>query len=207
MVPLGPDCLLGYGYADTLSFELSPNGQRVLVSAGIFKYDRGVEHQWEHDILMYHAVVVHGAGLSEVWGNTRGARLLRPFGVRTSCDAESGRLEEQHDCYIHLPGRVVHHRQWSPREFDLMTSETMSRRIVHAKGGCQFKPGIDLSIRGRNAGGVTLGNGKMCWCMQSASAAYVEESSRHGCPGSSVRCRLLVNPIDGSPLQLSFRWY
>lgn len=58
MVPLGPDCLLGYGYVDTLSFELSPNGQRVLVSAGIFKYDRGVEYQWEHDILMYHAVVV-----------------------------------------------------------------------------------------------------------------------------------------------------
>jgi uncharacterized heparinase superfamily protein len=110
--PLGPDYLPGHGHADTLSFEWSLHGHRLLVDTGASLYDAGPERLHQRGTKAHNTVVVDGEDSSEVWCSFRVARRARPFGLSI---AESDGIVEvacSHDGYRRLPGKVVHRRTW-----------------------------------------------------------------------------------------------
>ena len=110
--PLGPDYLPGHGHADTLSFELSLYGRKVIVDTGTSTYDICPDRLYQRGTGSHNTVTVDGEDSSEVWGSFRVARRAKPFGLRIE---ESGRtvvVECAHDGYRRLPGRVVHRRKW-----------------------------------------------------------------------------------------------
>ncbi len=81
VAPVGPDYLPGHAHADTLSFELSVFGQRVIVNAGISRYGSGPERLAERGTAAHSTVQIDGADSSEVWGAFRVARRARVFDV------------------------------------------------------------------------------------------------------------------------------
>ncbi len=109
---IGPDYLPGHAHADSLSFELSLHGRRVLVNGGISTYEAGDERLRQRGTAAHNTVVVDGQDSSEVWSSFRVARRARPFDVRGGKDGDAYRLEAAHDGYRRLPGRVVYRRSW-----------------------------------------------------------------------------------------------
>ena len=121
VAPLGPDYLPGHAHADTLSFELSLFGQRVIVNGGTSRYGSGPERLAERGTAAHSTVQIDGADSSEVWGGFRVARRARPRDVRVhpgldplppvlspaAAGACAGVLEVSaaHDGYCRLPGR------------------------------------------------------------------------------------------------------
>jgi uncharacterized heparinase superfamily protein len=112
VAPVGPDYLPGHAHADTLSFELSLDGQRVLVNGGTSTYEPGPERQRQRGTAAHNTLAVDGQDSSEVWCGFRVARRARPFGVCWGEEDGGLWLRGAHDGYRRLPGCVIHHRRW-----------------------------------------------------------------------------------------------
>jgi uncharacterized heparinase superfamily protein len=146
--PLGPDYLPGHGHADTLSFELSLHGARVIVDTGTSCYEEGPERMYQRGTPAHNTVVVDGADSSEVWGNFRVARRAKPFGLRIE-EREGGIMVEcAHDGYRRLPGRVIHRRKWRFSLGRLHVEDSLGGRFRAAEAGFLLHPEIARASRG-----------------------------------------------------------
>ncbi len=108
--PVGPDYQPGHAHCDTLSFELSLHGQRLIVDSGVMSYEAGEERHWVRSTAAHNSVRVDDAEQSEIWGVFRVARRARPGTVGFEGLAGEMRFQGSHDGYTRLPGRPVHHR-------------------------------------------------------------------------------------------------
>jgi hypothetical protein len=78
---LGPD--YQPGHADTLSFELSNRGQRVLVNSGTSTYESNSVRSFERGAAAHNTVRIDSMDQSEMWAAFRVARPARPHDVHT----------------------------------------------------------------------------------------------------------------------------
>lgn len=125
---IGPEYQPGHAHADTLSFELSHRGQRLLVNSGISTYEPGPERQWQRGTAAHNTVRVDGCDQSEVWKAFRVARRARPFDVRT--DHRSW-AEAAHDGYHRLKDPVTHRRRLQLEAERLLITDNLEGRGVH----------------------------------------------------------------------------
>lgn len=110
--PLGPDHLPAHGHADTLSFELSIAGRRVIVDTGVSEYGSSPERLRQRGTAAHNTVVVDDVDSSEVWGGFRVARRARIHDRRVEIGDGQVTVSGSHDGYRRLSGRVIHHRRW-----------------------------------------------------------------------------------------------
>jgi uncharacterized heparinase superfamily protein len=106
--PIGPDYQPGHAHADTLSFEMSSEGRRLVVNSGTSTYEAGTQRDWERGTSAHSTVRVDGIDQSEMWRSFRVGRRARPFDVQTD---HRSFAEAAHDGYRRLPGAVVHRRK------------------------------------------------------------------------------------------------
>lgn len=128
---IGPDYLPGHAHADTLSFELSLFGQRVVVNSGTSVYGVGNQRQLERGTAAHATVVIDGENSSEVWGGFRVARRARVFDRRQSQVDEVIKLSACHDGYKRLPGNPVHCREWLFENEEITVIDKVTGRGVH----------------------------------------------------------------------------
>lgn len=126
VAPVGPDYLPGHAHADTLSFELSVFGQRVVVNGGTSCYGMGPQRQRERGTAAHSTVEVAGENSSEVWGGFRVARRARPLGLVSSTQDGSLEVAGSHDGYQRLPGKPVHRREWRMQAGRLWVSDRVT---------------------------------------------------------------------------------
>jgi len=139
VAPIGPDYLPGHAHADTLSFELSVFGQRVIVNGGTSRYGLGPERLRERQTLSHSTVEIDGQSSSEVWGGFRVARRAYPFDLTVSESPEVLSVACSHDGYKRLQGKPVHRRSWqfSPGHMEVADSVSgggrpaLARYILH----------------------------------------------------------------------------
>lgn len=73
--PLGPDHQPGHGHADTLGFELSAGGQRLITDTGVTTYAPGPQRAYDRSTAAHSTVQVDGLDHAELWAAFRcGAR-------------------------------------------------------------------------------------------------------------------------------------
>jgi uncharacterized heparinase superfamily protein len=145
VAPIGPDYLPGHAHADTLSFELSVFGQRVIVNGGTSRYGVGPERLRERQTVSHSTVELDGQSSSEVWGGFRVARRAYPFDLTVSERPEVLSVACSHDGYMRLQGKPVHRRSWqlSPNHIEVADSVSgsslpaVTRFIVHPDVGVQ----------------------------------------------------------------------
>lgn len=152
--PLGPDYLPGHGHADTLSFELSVDGARVIVDTGTSCYDPGPKRLYERGTAAHNTVVVDGRDSSEVWGVFRVARRARPFDLSVSESGGVVRVCCAHDGYRRLRGKVVHRRTWTIGRHSLRVEDALEGRFWTARGGFLLDPVVAMAS---NAAGLLRG--------------------------------------------------
>lgn len=114
--PVGPDYQPGHSHCDTLSFELSLSGRRVVVDSGCAGYPDGTIRRYNRGNAGHNTVTIDGENQSEVWGAHRCARRTYPLFARLG-EGKDGSLhfEGAHDGYRRLPGAPIHTRAvtWS----------------------------------------------------------------------------------------------
>jgi uncharacterized heparinase superfamily protein len=153
VAPVGPDYLPGHAHADTLSFEMSVDGQRVFVNSGTGTYATGAERDFERSTAAHNTVVVDDENSSEVWAGFRVARRARPFDVRTGMSEGGLWVEASHDGYQRLRPPVVHRRRVELFEDELTISDHISP--VHPASANLFVH-PDFSVNGQATELVTL---------------------------------------------------
>lgn len=137
VAPVGPDYLPGHAHADTLSFELSVAGMRLIVNGGTSQYGVGLQRTRERSTAAHSTVEVAGENSSEVWGGFRVARRARPFDLQSGGDASTAWAACSHDGYRRLPGQPVHRRTWSMDAQGL----TVTDAVTH-KAGAEPLPAL-----------------------------------------------------------------
>ena len=109
--PIGPDYLPAHGHGDIFSFELSLDGQRVVVDGGTSSYEVGEERDWARSTRAHNTVEIANADQAEFFGAFRVGRRGRPRDVVARVSAEGLQLSGWHDGYRRLAGRPIHQRE------------------------------------------------------------------------------------------------
>lgn len=118
----------GHAHADTLSFELSAMGRRLIVDTGTSTYERGPIRNWERGTAAHNTVVINGSNSSDVWNGFRVARRARVLSATVHSDAASTTVAAAHDGYRHLSARAVHQRDWEFRTERLRIEDRIDGR-------------------------------------------------------------------------------
>lgn len=146
--PIGPDFLPGHAHADTLSFELSLNGKRVIVNSGTSQYAIGPHRDWERSTAAHNTVEVDGQNSSEIWAGFRVARRAYPNSISIREKDDKIIIEASHNGYRWLDSHPVHSRIWKLDTHSLIVMDNVKGRFIKAKARFYFHPEVLVNIDG-----------------------------------------------------------
>lgn len=112
---IGPDYLPGHAHADTLSFELAVNGERVVVNSGTSVYGSSNERLFQRGTASHSTIEIDGQNSSEVWSGFRVARRAVPFNIQLNSISESNSIinfSASHNGYLRLKNKAIHSRKF-----------------------------------------------------------------------------------------------
>lgn len=205
---IGPDYLPGHAHADTLSFELSLHGQRVLVNGGTSTYGDGAERRRQRGTSAHNTVTIDGEDSSEVWSAFRVARRARPRDLQWSSSANGHEVACAHDGYRRLPGKPAHLRRWRLTEGELVVEDRISGRHRSAEARFHFHPGItpDSQESSPMEGAAALGSDRrMTWRVE-AGEPRLEPTTYHPEFGLRIANRCLMVRLHAGASLVRFRW-
>lgn len=196
--PVGPDYLPGHAHADTLSYELSLDGQRVVVNSGTSRYGLGAQREYERSTAAHSTLDIDGHSSSEVWAGFRVARRARPFGVSITREGSAVVVEAAHDGYCRLPGRPIHRRRWRLDDGCLEITDVIEGGFSEANARTYFHPAIDIE-KSDTGGTLRWAGGRARW-EASAPGSCIESADWHPEFGKSVankRLTFRLHPLAG----------
>ncbi len=161
VAPIGPDYLPGHAHADTLSFELSVFGQRVIVNGGTSRYGLGPDRLRERQTVSHSTVEVDGHSSSEVWGGFRVARRAYPFDLTVSESPEVHSVACSHDGYMRLQGKHVHRRSWQLSPNHMEVADSVSGGGVPAVARYILHPDVGVERVAPDSFHLKLANGRL----------------------------------------------
>ncbi|MGB3832263.1 MAG: alginate lyase family protein, partial [Mesorhizobium sp.] len=204
---VGPDYLPGHAHADTLSFELSVDGRRVLVNSGTSVYGDGPERRRQRGTAAHNTVVVDGEDSSEVWSGFRVARRARPRDLSVSGEGDGFIVACAHDGYRRLAGRPLHRRSWRFDAAGLVVSDRVEGAHRDAEAAFHFHPDLSPSIdeEGRS-GALESQAGTVLRWRASRGEARLEPSTWHPEFGVSLPARRLVVTLSRGESLVEFTW-
>jgi hypothetical protein len=100
--PLGPDYQPGHGHCDVLSYELSLQGQRVVVDTGASTYEAGSERAYERSTAAHNTLRIDGEEQAEIWASFRVGRRPRAGEIRSGAIGGFHLVSGEHDAYRRL---------------------------------------------------------------------------------------------------------
>ena len=121
--PIGPDYQPGHAHADTLSFELSLFGRRIVVDSGISDYAASAARRRARSTGAHNTVAVDETDQSEMWSAFRVGRRAYPFKQFFHGACGTVRFSASHDGYLRLPAPCVHRRDFRWRRGALSVAD------------------------------------------------------------------------------------
>jgi len=187
VAPVGPDYLPGHAHADTLSFELSFHGQRIIVDSGTSRYGAGTERLRQRSTAAHNSVIVNGKDSSEVWGSFRVARRARPFGLEIKETSDGSIMVScAHDGYRRFPGKPVHRREWRFNDHSLTVRDVIEGRYSEAVSRFHLHPSITIENRDGAPFIFVLPDSKKISCQVKKGRAHQDSSTYHPECGVSI---------------------
>ncbi len=206
--PVGPDHIPGHAHADTLSFELSVGGTRVIVDTGTSTYQDPVHRPRERASAAHNTLTLDDLNSSEVWAQFRVARRARIVDRAIEIREDMAGVTAAHDGYRRCPGRPVHTRTWiaSPSELSITdrltggtaTSLAPTLRFHLAPGLRVNLQTTELTIRG--PGGARL----VRLSLDPAMTWRVEPALIARCFGIRDQGHVLIGRAEPAALPCSF---
>lgn len=153
---VGPDYLPGHAHADTLSFELSLFGQRILVNSGTSCYGNSAERLRQRGTASHNTVEVDGFDSSEVWGGFRVARRAYPTELKIAEHDGCHSISCAHDGYRWLPGKPKHLRKWLFSDRKFVVEDRIEGGFSQAIARLFLHPSISISAKMIEAADSTI---------------------------------------------------
>lgn len=204
--PVAPDYQPGHAHADSLSFELSVAGERLISNSGTSTYELKERRAFERSTRAHNTVEVDRADSSEVWASFRVARRARPFDRAVTLLGDRSSACCAHDGYRRLPGRPVHQRRLEVDIAGIRWADRIDGTGEHrAKGFIPLHPGVRVHAHGPRARLITP-TGKIYDLRGEGITAFSVSDGTYGRAFGLVEKRaVLVWLIEGRPtLQASF---
>lgn len=204
VAPVGPDYIPGHAHADTLNFELSLLGQRIIVDSGISTYEKNSERQRQRGTAAHNTVTIDDEDSSEVWDGFRVARRAHPFALKIVEKDEEIIVRCGHDGYRRLPGKPVHHRQWLLNKEELRVRDWIEGGFQNAVARYHFHPDMEVELTQADAGKVKLPGGGEISFRVVHGLGRLEVSTYH--PGFNVNLanRCLSVAFSGAEAEVVF---
>ena len=199
---VGPDYIPGHAHADTLSFELSVFGGRLLVNSGTSVYGVSAERERQRGTAAHNTVIIDGENSSEVWSGFRVARRASPFDL--SADPKGNWLKCSHDGYRRLRGKPVHTRRWSASERALVIEDQVEGDCKFAQARFHIHPDWKVRLQGREVtceseyGVVAL--------MVTKGIPNLETSTYHPKFGVTLINKVLTVDLESGAAKLEVAW-
>lgn len=204
---IGPDYLSGHAHADTLSFELSLFGQRVIVNSGTSCYRLGKERSWQRSTAAHNTVQIDGENSSEVWSRFRVARRARPFGLEILEEANEISVACAHDGYKRLYGSTIHRRQWGINDSHFVVSDSIEGEFSEIVAYFHLHPGVrSTNDEGATDGYIEINEEWVVRWSVTGGAVSVEESTYHPEFGLGVRNQTIKVMFTGREAEFSLQW-
>ena len=206
VAPIGPDYLPGHAHADTLSFELSIFGQRVIVNGGTSCYGLSPKRLRERQTVSHSTVEIDGESSSEVWAGFRVARRAYPFDLAVSSDSSQAIVSCSHDGYRRLSGKPVHRRTWAFKEGAIEVrdvifgsySQAIARFIVH--------PDVAISEVGKGVWQLKLAHGEFITFVIDSGVGHLENAFYAPEFGKVLETKCLAVYLDNASSSIQLRW-
>lgn len=202
---IGPDYLPGHAHADSLSFELSVFGQRLVVNSGTSEYGLGAERLRQRGTAAHSTVQIDGVDSSEVWSGFRVARRARPVGFAANDEPDVAEVTCAHDGYMRLPGRPLHRRTWRMTAQGLRVTDRIEGGFGTAVARFHLHPVVTAS--GADDGGrLTLPDGHIIRWSATGGAARVISATWHPEFGQSIASTCIELVFGGPQVAMEFSW-
>lgn len=207
---IGPSYLPGHAHADTLSFELSLFGQRVIVNGGTSTYAPGAERLAERATASHSTVELAGHNSSDVWGSFRVGRRAHPGPVSLQDNPTDLVLSCSHDGYGWLPGHPVHHRSWMLGKGQMAVDDRLAMRGSHASpnGLARFKlhPRVHPTLLASDRVQLDLADGQSVMFHASCGKITFEEGIYAPAFGMRVPTIILAVALDRGQSRVEIEW-
>ena len=157
---IGPNYLPGHAHADTLSFELSLDAQRVFVNVGTSGYELSDRRDYERSTAAHNTVEVDRQNSSETWSSFRVARRAYPFGLKVEGTEEQVSVVCSHSGYRRLKGKNIHTREWSMKNNRLMVKDAVEGSHGYAVARFHVHPDVKVLMTDSNSFAISLPGGR-----------------------------------------------
>lgn len=205
---VGPDYIPGHAHADTLSFELSHAGERVLVNTGTSTYEAGARRKAERATAAHNTVEIDGLDSSEVWSSFRVARRARITDLEITHDAGTDRIGAAHDGYrARLPGRPLHRRTWTFAADAVTIDDAIEgAQPLAAVARYHLAPGITAALEASGTAGalVTRAGNRLHW--RSSCPMRLEAGTWSPEFGRRVPNQHLVGALGDGRMSMTIGW-
>ena len=145
---VGPSYQPGHAHADTLSFEMSLFGRRLLVNSGTSTYENSDLRHWQRSTASHNTVEIDGRNSSDVWSAFRVAQRAYPFNLKVDDEKTVTTVECSHNGYSSLGRRCVHTRRWVFSDGRLLVRDQVTGPHKIARAVWCFVPHARPSLSG-----------------------------------------------------------
>ena len=157
---IGPDYQPGHAHADTLSFELSLFGQRLLVNGGTSDYGINTVRQYERSTKAHNTVEVNEQNSSEVWSGFRVARRAYPFDLKIEELENSVNISCAHNGYKRFDESLIHRRHWQFSKNSLIIKDQIDGYFKSACAYFHFHPYVTVTKTKNSNWNILMPNGQ-----------------------------------------------
>ena len=199
VAPIGPDFLPGHAHADTLSFELSLDRQRIFVNGGTSVYGGDPDRRALERSTRYHNTLeINGESSSEIWAEFRVARRAKALDVSSRSDGQNSILTGVHDGYRRFGG-PLHTRRWELNENRLLIEDRLDRPAKSAVARFRLHP--DLTATSTRISGA-----RPIEIRHDGGNLTVETGTWSPEFGKIVPCQILTLALTGQHASIEFSW-
>lgn len=205
---IGPSYLPGHAHADTLSFEMSVFGQRVLVNSGTSCYGLSQERLRQRGTAAHNTITIDGENSSEVWSGFRVARRAHPVELSIREQQDEVAVTCAHDGYHRLKGKPTHRRTWLLENQSLVVKDFIENNSGHkAIAYFHFHPALELEASdNRESGVIKLPNGKQVAWSIIKGQARLSSTTYHPEFGISLKNQSLEVELLDANAEIIFNW-
>lgn len=203
---IGPDYQPGHAHADTLSFELSFKGKRLLVNGGTSTYEPGEERLRQRGTAAHNTVTLNDQDSSEVWAAFRVGRRARPHNIEWGETSDGLWLRAAHNGYAHLLGHPWHRREWRLSPTGLSVHDRIDGRFGHAEARYHIAPDWGAETTNAGRGSLTPKNGAPTIQWQARPGPSITAESYHPSFFLGYPSQVIELPLDRDGATFTLEW-
>lgn len=209
---IGPSYQPGHTHAETLSFEFSLDGHRVIVNSGTSQYGVSAERLRQRSTSAHSTVEVNGLNSSDVWSGFRVAKraTVHDIQIDPSNSDSSITISASHDGYKRLAGKNIHSRKWILDENSLTIIDKISGKFDEAVSRLYFHPDFNCHS---NENGAILSHEKLGKLILSARSGdtklpiVIAETTYHPAFGVNLKnCCAEISLTGTQVISIELNW-